>query len=143
MKKLLLIPLVIVIVAGLIFGGCAKPAPAPTTRPEGPSGRIEGTRKWRFRGRAPSPYQLEQDVLLDAIRRNKPHNEAEYGAISTMTAIMGRMATYSGKMIRWDDAINSRLSLAPKRYAWDAEPPVMPGKDGVYPVAMPGITKAL
>jgi len=107
------------------------------------SGRIEGASKWRFRGRAPSPYQLEQDVLVDAIRRDKPHNEAEYGAISTMTAIMGRMATYSGKMIRWEEAISSTLSLAPKRYAWDAEPPVVPGKDGVYPVAMPGTTRAL
>jgi len=107
------------------------------------SGRIEGAARWHFRGRVPSPYQIEQDVLLDAIRNNKPHNEAEYGAFSTMTAIMGRMATHSGKMIRWQDAINSKVSLSPKRYAWEAEPPVMPGKDGLYPVAMPGITEVL
>jgi predicted dehydrogenase len=105
--------------------------------------RIEGAGKWRFRGRISNPYQREHDVLLDAIRNSKPHNEAGYGAISTMTAIMGRMATYSGKVVRWEDAINSEFSLAPERYAWDAEPPVVPGKDGSYPVAIPGITKAL
>ncbi len=106
-------------------------------------GRIEGAGKWRFRDRIPNPYQVEHDVLFDAIRQNKPHNEAEYGATSTMTAIMGRMASYSGKVIRWEDAINSKMSLAPERYALDAEPPVLPGADGLYPVAMPGITKVL
>ena len=53
------------------------------------------------------------------------------------------MATYSGKMINWQQAINSEVSLAPERYAWDAKPPVLPGADGSYPVAMPGITKVL
>ncbi len=106
-------------------------------------GRIEGADKWRFRNRIPNPYQIEHDVLFDAIRNNRPHNEAEYAALSTMTAIMGRMATYSGKMINWDDAINSSVSLAPQRYAWDAEPPVVPDASSCYPCAMPGVTKVL
>ncbi len=106
-------------------------------------GRIEGAQKWRFRNRIPNPYQVEHNVLFDAVRNNKPHNETEFSAISTMTAIMGRMATYSGKMIRWEDAINSSISLAPERYAWDVEPPVLPDDKGVYPVAIPGVTKVL
>ena len=60
-----------------------------------------------------------------------------------MVAIMGRMATYSGKLIEWDDAFNSKLELGPKVIAWDAQPPILPGPDGFYPVAMPGRTVAL
>ena len=99
--------------------------------------------KWRFRGEVPNPYQVEHDVLFDAVRNDKPHNEAQYGATSTMTAILGRMATYSGQMVGWDEAINSKLSLAPKAYTWDAEPPAMPDETGAYPCAMPGVTKVL
>lgn len=56
----------------------------------------------------PDPYQVEHDTLQAAIRDNKPLNNAYYGAESTMTAVLGRMATYSGKEIKWDDAINSK-----------------------------------
>jgi hypothetical protein len=62
-------------------------------------------------------------------------------ARSTMMAILGRMAEYTGKLLTWDEAMNSRQVLAPKSYAWDAEPPTKPGADGRYPVAMPGITR--
>ena len=90
----------------------------------------------------PNPYQVEHDELFDAIRNNKPYNESKYGALSTMTAIFGRMATYSGKVVTWEEAINSDLSLWPERLAWDATPPILPNDDGFYPVAMPGVTKA-
>jgi len=106
-------------------------------------GQIEGGEPWRFRGRYPNPYQVEHDVLMDAIRNDKPHNETEYAAISTMTAILGRMASYSGQMIRWENAINSTVSHAPEKYALDATPPVVADKNGLYPVAMPGVTKVL
>ena len=89
-----------------------------------------------------NPYQVEHNDLFDAIRNDKPYNEARYGATSTMTAVMGRMATYSGKVVTWDEAINSDLSLFPERLAWDADPPILPDASGVYPVAMPGVTKA-
>ena len=98
--------------------------------------------RWRFREKNPNPYQVEHDVLADAIRNDKPHNEADYGAIATMTAIMGRMATYSGKLVTWDQAFNSELALKPDRYAWDGTPPAVPDEDGVYPCAIPGTTKA-
>ena len=95
----------------------------------------DGQSTWRYRGKKNNPYQTEHDDLFAAIRSGKPYNEAEYGAHSSMTAIMGRMATYSGKMVSWDEAINSDLNLAPERYAWDAMPPEPH-------VAVPGQTKA-
>jgi len=72
----------------------------------------------------------------------KPYNEADWAAESSMTAILGRMATYSGQVVKWDKAINSPLELAPKSLAWDAEAPVKPGPDGIYACAIPGVTKA-
>ena len=69
--------------------------------------------------------------------------KAEQSAISTMTAVMGRMATYSGKVITWEDAFKSELALAPDRYDFDAAPPVLPGLDGIYACAVPGVTKVL
>ncbi len=106
------------------------------------AGRIEaGADPWRYRGPKTNPYQVEHDRLFEAIRNDKPHNEAEQGALSTMTAIMGRMATYSGKVITWDEAFNSQLALAPDRYDFDGTPPVLPGPDGIYPCAVPGVTK--
>jgi predicted dehydrogenase len=89
-----------------------------------------------------NPYQVEHDVLFDAVRNDKAHMEAEYGATSTMTAIMGRMATYGGKVVTWDEAFGSDVSLQPERLALDAPAPITPGEDGLYPVAIPGVTKA-
>lgn len=106
-------------------------------------GRIEGAAAWRFSGSFVNPYQAEWDVLVDAIRTNQPHNEADYGAMSTMTAILGRMASYSGQVIRWEDAFRSQMRLAPERYALDVAPPVVPDNDGIYPAAMPGATQCL
>ena len=106
-------------------------------------GQIDAAEKWRFRGSVANPYQVEHDALIDAIRNDRPYNETEYSAISTMTAILGRMATYSGQVITWDDAMNSNVTLAPEVYALDAAPPVVADSTGRYPVAMPGVTKVL
>ncbi|MCZ6597953.1 MAG: Gfo/Idh/MocA family oxidoreductase [Planctomycetota bacterium] len=109
------------------------------------AGRIQGKGgwDWRFDGKDPDNYQVEHDALFAAIRADRPHNEAEYGAKSTMTSILGRMATYSGQSLAWDDALASDLSLAPARYAWDAAPPTVPDEDGRYPIPMPGLTKVI
>lgn len=105
---------------------------------------IRGANAWKFEKEgARDPYQQEHDDLFDAIRNDKPFNEAEFGAKSTMTAIMGRMATYSGKVIEWDEALNSKIDLMPKVFAWDANPPTMPDKEGRYPIAVPGKTIAV
>jgi predicted dehydrogenase len=86
--------------------------------------RIEsGGDKWRYSGENPNPYQVEHDDLIASIRSGSPLNEGENGAHSSMTAILGRLCTYSGKMISWDEAINSEINLAPKHYAFDAAPP--------------------
>ncbi|HUQ97672.1 MAG TPA: Gfo/Idh/MocA family oxidoreductase [Chitinophagaceae bacterium] len=89
-----------------------------------------------------NPYQTEHDELFAAIAKGEyKFDNTEYGAHSTMTSILGRMATYSGQIIEWDKAINSGLNLQPKVYAWDATPPVVPNADGLYPVAIPGVTR--
>ncbi len=87
-------------------------------------------------------YDVEHQELFAAIRAGKPINNGLYMARSTMLAILGRMATYSGQAVTWEQAINSKLTLAPAAYRLDAAPPTVPDKDGRYPVAMPGVTRA-
>jgi predicted dehydrogenase len=87
-------------------------------------------------------YQTEHDELFAAIAKGDyKFADAENGAKSTMTSILGRMATYSGQIIEWDKAINSGLNLQPKVYDWNAAPPIMPKDDGYYAAAIPGVTK--
>jgi predicted dehydrogenase len=89
-----------------------------------------------------NPYQTEHDELFAAIAKGEyKFADAENGAKSTMTAILGRMATYSGQVMEWDKTINSGLSLAPTKFDWNAAPPVMPNEEGYYAAATPGITK--
>ncbi|HUD49720.1 MAG TPA: Gfo/Idh/MocA family oxidoreductase [Candidatus Baltobacteraceae bacterium] len=104
--------------------------------------RIKGEQDWHFTTPgARDPYQQEHDDFFAAIRKDTPYNEtAAYGAYSTMTAILGRMSTYSGKEIAWDDAINSQIDTMPKVLGWDADPPTKPDATGHYPVAVPGVT---
>src|SRR6478752_4279535 len=88
------------------------------------------------------PYQNEHDELFAAIAKGEyKFNNAEYGAHSTMTAIMGRMATYSGQVLEWDKLMNTGLNIMPKEFAWNAMPPTLPDADGYYPIAVPGKTK--
>ena len=87
------------------------------------------------------PYQTEHDELFAAIAKGEyKFADAENGAKSTMTSILGRMATYSGQVVQWDKAINSGLDIHPKVYSFDATPPVVPDADGFYPIAVPGKT---
>jgi predicted dehydrogenase len=86
----------------------------------------------------PDPYQVEHDTLQAAIRNNTPLNNAYYGAESTMTSVMGRMATYSGKELTWDQALNSKVQHMPAIVTAETEPPVKPDANGAYPVAIPG-----
>ena len=89
-----------------------------------------------------NPYQSEHDELFAAIAKGEyKFADAENGAKSTMTSILGRMATYSGQMVSWDKAINSGIDLQPKVYDFAAAPPVMPNADGYYAIATPGVTK--
>jgi myo-inositol 2-dehydrogenase / D-chiro-inositol 1-dehydrogenase len=105
---------------------------------------LKGKVIWKHRDQEdPNPYQQEHDELFAAIEAGEFLNDLENGAKSTMTSILGRMATYSGQMITWDEAINSEHKLVPDTFGWDVKPPVLPDQNGFYPVPMPGITKVL
>ena len=82
-------------------------------------------------------YDVEHDELFKSIKESKPINNGQYMCYSTMLAIMGRMATYTGQRVTWENAWNSTLDMTPKNYAWGAVelPP------DVLDVAMPGRTK--
>ncbi|MBX2814456.1 MAG: dehydrogenase, partial [Saprospiraceae bacterium] len=92
----------------------------------------------------PNPYQVEHDLLFDAITKGEyRYADAENGAKSTMTSILGRMATYSGKMVEWNDALNSQISLMPSQMNWDSNPQITPDMAGHYPIAVPGESKVV
>jgi predicted dehydrogenase len=102
----------------------------------------QGGWEWRHRSgeEGVDPYQAEHDALFAAIRNGTSHDEAENGANATMTAILGRMATYSGRSLKWDEALASNVRLAPERLDWDAPPRSLPDAAGRYPHAIPGVT---
>jgi predicted dehydrogenase len=100
---------------------------------------------WEFKGNFENQYQVEHERLFKAIRENKPYNEAERCAYAAMVGILGRMAAESGQEVTWKDALASEIVLAPnlEKLTMDSEAPVTPDAQGRYPVAMPGITKAV
>jgi predicted dehydrogenase len=85
------------------------------------------------RGVKDDMYQNEHNELFASIREGKPINNGTYMAQSTLMAIMGRMATYTGELITWDMAMNSQEDLTPAKYEF--------GPLKVAPVALPGVTK--
>jgi len=111
-----------------------------------PSGMIQGANPWQFSGPGKNPkgnangHQLEQDNLIAALGRGEVYNEGEYGALSTFTAILGREACYSGKVVKWDELMARGRDLAPgiDDYTLQSTPPVVRGDDGKYPVPVPG-----
>lgn len=106
--------------------------------------KILGANPWRYKAEgAKDPYQQEHDDLFAAIRNNQDYSEAVAGAESTMTAIFGRMAAYSGKELEWNAAIESKIELLPKELGFDKPTPVNPGPDGYYQRAIPGKTQVI
>jgi predicted dehydrogenase len=89
----------------------------------------EGT-LWKFREPNNNPYQQEHSELIDSIRAGAPINEARQLAESTLTVIMGRESAYSGQVVEWEDAMNSKQDLSPASYALGPLP--------VPPVPVPG-----
>ena len=85
-----------------------------------------------------SPYQIEHNRLFKSIRDGGHLNDAEYGAKATMSAILGRMATYSGKLVSWDEAINAEDNMIPENPNWNSNPPSMPDENGKYKIPVPG-----
>ena len=95
--------------------------------------RIKAEGDWTYTGEEKNLYQVEHDELFASIRAGKPINNGEYMAKSTLLAIMGRMATYTGQEITWDMAWNSKEDLSPPRYEW--------GDLATPEVAVPGVTR--
>jgi hypothetical protein len=96
--------------------------------------RIEGKNPWTWSGPKYDMYQREHDALFASIRNHKPINNGKRMATSTLLAMMGRMAAYTGQQITWDQALNSQEHLVPEHIDWN-------GSLAVPPRAMPGITK--
>jgi predicted dehydrogenase len=94
---------------------------------------IKGKNPWRYRGPREDMYQVEHNELFASIRAGKPINNGDYMTKSTLMAIMGRMATYTGRVITWEQALNSQEDLTPAKYEF--------GPLATPPVARPGITK--
>jgi predicted dehydrogenase len=95
--------------------------------------RITGEKPYRYRGPNSNMYQAEHDELFASIRSGKAINNGQYAADSTLLAIMGRMACYTGKVITWEMALNSKEDLSPAQYAWGDAPQ--------RPVPRPGVTR--
>ena len=92
------------------------------------SGRltITGENRWRWQGDYPNMYQVEHNELFASIRKGEPLNDGTWMATSTLTAIMGRMAAYTGQEITWDQALNSQERLVPENLSWDMPLPIRP-----------------
>ena len=105
--------------------------------------KISGETEWSFRGDKVNAYDQEHVDLVEAIRKDLPMNDGWHGATSSFTAVFGRMANYSGKALKWDEAVEKGPSEMPEQFAWDADPPVLPDAEGSYEhaVAMPGTYK--
>lgn len=94
---------------------------------------ITGETPWKYSGPRGNMYQNEHNELFRSIREGKPINNGEYMVNSTMMAIMGRMAAYTGKTITWEKAWGSQERLGPDSYEW--------GPLATPPIARPGKTK--
>jgi len=94
---------------------------------------ITGDAPSKFEGKPKNMYQVEHDELFAGIRAGQPINNGQYMAQSTLLAIMGRMATYTGKEVTWQQALESKEDLSPESYAWGPAPEVK--------IAIPGVTQ--
>jgi predicted dehydrogenase len=100
---------------------------------------------WRFSGKRASGHQQEQLDLIDTLVKGDIYNEGDYGAMSTLTSILGRYATYSGKTVTMDQALNTKIQLCPDldNLAWDSAAPTKPNSDGLYEAAVPGKSRVV
>jgi len=98
---------------------------------------------WQFDGRDPNPYHAEWQLLLDAIRQDKPHNEARRAGEAEVAALMGRIATHTGQMITWDQVMKSDYQFVADidNMTIDTAAPISAGSEGIYAAPQPGLTK--
>jgi predicted dehydrogenase len=86
------------------------------------------------------PYFNQHSTLYNAIRSGGKEyvNDLPHTAKATLAAILGRMASYSGQLVTWEEALNSKESFTLSDYSWDATPPTLPDEQGRYKLALPG-----
>jgi predicted dehydrogenase len=96
---------------------------------------------WAFPQPEPNPYHMEWEDLIEAIRQDKPYNEAKRGAEASLATSMGRMAAHTGRVVTWDEIVGLDHEFAPglDKLAFEGPAPILPGPDGKYPVPQPGI----
>ena len=72
---------------------------------------------------------------MDAIRNDKPYNEAERGVEASLISSMGRMAAHTGQEITFEDMLNCEHEFAPDvdKLTMDSAAPLQAGQDGKYP----------
>ena len=97
---------------------------------------IKGRKPWRYQGPKTDMYQNEHDELFASIRSGKPINDGDWMAHSTLMAIMGRTAAYTGQEITWEQAMNAQDKLVPDQLDWKM-------KVDIAPMAMPGVTRTV
>ena len=104
---------------------------------------VEDEIAWKFGPKEPSPYQLEWDHLITAIREDKPYNEARRGAEASLVTSMGRMAAHTGQIVTYEKALNHEHEFAPTvdKLTAEASAPVLADASGKYPIPEPGIKK--
>ncbi len=96
---------------------------------------------WKPEKEQVNPWQAEWQVLLDAIRHDRPHNEARRAALSNLGAIMGRAAVHTGQVVTWDEAMASNFQFCSNvaELTENSPAPVQADKDGRYPAPVPGV----
>ncbi len=98
---------------------------------------------WAFPQPEKSPYQLEWDDLIDAIRQDKPYNEVKRGAEASLVTSMGRMAAHTGQVVTFEEILNSQHEFAPgaDKLTMDGPAPLLADANGKYALPQPGILK--
>jgi predicted dehydrogenase len=96
---------------------------------------------WRYPQPEASPYQLEWDDLIDAIRNDKPYNEAKRGAEASLVSSMGRMAAHTGNVVTYEQILNCPHEMAPNvdKFVEGYPAPLLPNAQGQYPQPQPGV----
>ncbi len=97
---------------------------------------VSGENSWTYKGPKGNMYQIEHNELFTSIWNGTPINDGVWMAHSTLMALMGRMAAYTGKQVTWEQAMNSKWKLVPENLTWDMDLPIRP-------MAMPGRTKLI
>jgi predicted dehydrogenase len=96
---------------------------------------------WKCQAKEPTPYDLEWEHLIEAIRQDRPYNEVERGVKASVVTSMGRMACHTGQVVKYDEMLNCEHEFAPglELLTRESQPPLLPDANGKYPVPQPGI----